>query len=183
MNQILSGNNLTYHGKVELYLILKNGKEMKFATCNEGLAGIADLFTRACLGYPTELYRPYFVDITTESGESNLLEPVELRASTYGVIKSSEVVNSSDNYIVGWKYPIFDALVTTENIVEIGSGVHYIYLLNKNKGKLARVKINVDQDSLETSNGTIPTLGLREGNNILIKWYMYLSNRTEEDNG
>lgn len=184
MSDIFSGNNLTYQGKVELFLILKNGKEVKFATCNEGLAGIADLFTRACLGYPTENFRPFYVDIVNcDSGESGLLDLVPLRASSYGVIKQSEIVDPADSYIVGWKYPTFDALVTTENIINISSGNYYIYLLSKEKTKLARVKISVDRDSLNPSSSDVPTLNLRAGNNILIKWHMYLSNRTEEDNG
>ena len=183
MEQVISGNNLSYMGKVELFL-LKQDKQIKFATFNEGLAGIAELFTRACLGYPTQNYRPYYVDIRNEdTNESALSELAELRASSFDTIKEKDIEDiEKDGYILGWKFPVFDALIENENIINIDTGYYYIVLLSLNRTPLARVRIKVDKDSL-SSKGTIPTLSLRSGNNILVKWSMYLSNRKEEDNG
>lgn len=189
MDKILSGNNLSYKGRVELFYV-RGGKQYKAIACNAGMQGISELFTRACLGYTLTNYRPFAVNMISadeswEPGSSVLGEPQKLRASTYDVIKETDIESEDDAYLIGWKFPIFDALITTENMINVGSGNHYLQLLSLNGSELARVKIKIDVDSLDGSSqqeDTVPTLPLREGNNILVKWYMYLSNRTEEDN-
>jgi len=178
MTGVLSKNVLCYEGKVDLY-IEKNGKELHLATLNEGLSGVSELFTRAALGYKTDEYRPWYVDVRTTQGYTILYDLVEVRASSFDIVSGE---TGEDAYMNGWRYPVFDALITTENIVEIGNGVCYIYLLSKNYTELARVAINIDDGTLEDNPSDIPTLGLREGNNILIRWAMYLSNRTKGDN-
>jgi len=177
MDKIISQNSLNYKGKVDLYF-LKKGKEIHLATLNEGLAGISDLFTRAVLGYPTDNYRPYYVDLFNEDGESMLFSPAEVRASSYGIISGE---TGDDAYMNGWKYPVFDALIMTENMVDIKDGIAYLVVMSKNYTKLARVAINIDYEALDNPDPDLPILKLRAGNNILVRWSMYLSNRLKED--
>lgn len=187
MNNVISGNNLSYMGKVELYYV-RGGKQFKAVTCNAGLQGISELFTRACLGYTLNKYKPFAVNMVMADEDWNpvqsvLGEPQQLRASTYDVIRPTDIKKEEDSYLIGWKFPIFDALITTENMINVSSGNHYLQLVSANGTELAQVKIKIDVGSLDGGeNDGIPTLPLREGNNILVKWYMYLSNRTEEDN-
>lgn len=178
MSNILSQNNICYEGKVDLFIV-KGKKQIHLTTLNEGLFGISQLFTRACLGYQTQDYRPWYVDMKNQDGQSMLYAMAEVRATSFDTISGQ---TGDDAYLNGWKYPVFDALITTENLVEIQNGICYLYLYSKNQTPLARVAINIDQGALDNQNGDIPTLRLRSGNNILIRWSMYLSNRTKEDN-
>lgn len=177
MNEVFSQNNLNYFGKVDLYII-KNKKEIHLATLNEGLIGISELFTRAVLGYSVNDFRPWFVDLVSTDGTSMLYEPAEVRAASFDVIDGQ---TGDDSYLNGWKYPVLDALILSENIVNISSGLAYIYLLSKNKTQLARVEINIEYDSLEPEESDLPTLNLKSGNNILVRWSMYLSNKQKEN--
>lgn len=178
MTNVISNNSICYEGKVDLYIIKKD-KEIHLTTLNEGLIGISELFTRSCLGYPTTDYRPWYVDMRTEGGQSMLYAVAEVRATSFDSLSGQ---TGADAYLNGWKYPVFDALITTENLIDIQNGTCYFYLLSKNMTPLARVAIQVDAGALDNENSEIPTLRLRGGNNILVRWSMYLSNRTKEDN-
>lgn len=178
MSTILSQNALCYEGKVDLFII-KGNKEIHLTTLNEGLWGISELFTRSVLGYPTQDYRPWYVDLRNQNGQSMLYGMAEVRASSFDTLSGQ---TGDDAYLNGWKYPVFDALITTENMVSIEQGTAYFYLLSKNYSPLARVGINIGQASLESGTENLPTLKLRDGNNILVRWSMYLSNRKREDN-
>ena len=169
-------NEICYHGRVEL-IVGDDRTEIH----NEGLIGVSEIFTRAVLGYPVDLQRPYYIDFTDLSGNSVLFEPVEIRAASFDTIKQGNISTDEDKYILGWKYPVFDALVLAENILDLGVGERYIYMYSKNKTPIARVKINVISETEGSEIEGVPTLVLRSGNNILVRWSMYLSNRLRED--
>ena len=171
MNNVTTINSLCYMGKVDLY-IQDKGKDIHLATLNKGEAGIAELFTRACLGYPTEKYRPYQIDLLS-GNTSMLIQPVQLRASTFDTIP--------DGTYAGWEYPIFDGLILTSNLLEIQEGVAQIKLQSSEGINLASIDIYITKGS--TNHETLPTLHLTKNNNILIRWSMYLSNKVEESNG
>ena len=165
-------NSLCYKGKVDLYIQKKNNKEIHIATLNEGLQGISELFTRACLGYDTSKYIPKQVDLINENDVSVLVKPADIRAISFDVV-------SSDDYMNNWKYPIFDALILTENMLDLQSGDYYLILLSENKTKLARVGIHISKNDSSESEHDFPIMTLSTGNNILVRWSMYLSNKEE----
>lgn len=169
-------NSICYKGKVDLYIQKKNNKEVHIATLNEGLQGISELFTRACLGYDTSNYVPKKVDMVDDAGSSVLIKPADVRAVSFDVI-------SSNDYMNGWKYPIFDVLILTENMLDLSSGDYYFVLLSANNTKLAKVGIHISKSNEQDSETDFPTLTLQTGNNILIRWSMYLSNKEEQQNG
>ena len=177
-NQLNTNNSLAYKGCVDIFIQKKNNKQIHVATLNSGLQGISELFTRIVLNYPTDDYIPWYIDLQN-SGESSILyNPAEIRARSYGIIKN-------DSSYLGWKYPVFDALIKTEDIQsDVESGKYYLVLLSHNYTPLARVEIGVDISTLtsrQDNPNDIPVLGLRSGNNILIRWSMQLSNMQKEN--
>lgn len=170
-------NSLCYKGKVDLYIQKKNNKEIHIATLNEGLQGISELFTRACLGYDTSKYVPKKIDLLNDNETSVLIKTVDLRAASF------DVVNDSTSYMNNWKYPVFDALILTENMLDLNSGDYYLVLLSDNDTKLARVGIHISKNDSSTSQKNFPIMTLNSENNILVRWSMYLSNKEIEQNG
>ena len=113
MNEVTTINSICYQGKVDLYVLKKNDKQVHIATLNKGLIGISELFTRACLGYSVEDSRPKKLDLINQAtNKSALVNPVELRAASFNVIPNT----LSNAPYGGWKYPIFDALILTSNM-------------------------------------------------------------------
>ena len=167
------GNLLTYHGKVDIYTILKSGKQIHTSTLNHGKQAISELFTRACLGYSVLGYIPKKLDITDLDGESILYSPIELRAASY------QVVEDGGEYD-GWKYPTFDALVLREDIsTELSNQPtqYHFNLLTSSNEILAQITVTIQ--SANTAGDAENTLYLRDGNSILIRWSLFITNMNE----
>ena len=165
------GNTLSYEGRVDLFVEKKN-KTIHLATFNEGMEGISELFTRACLGYPLANWLPAFVDLTTSEGESVLHAPVQVRGASYG-----EMVDYADEDGTKWKFPSFDAFIITSDIhTVLTSGDYYCVLLSAGGHKLARVKLGIDAGDAGTVTFS-PILTLNSGNNILIRWSLFITNK------
>ncbi len=164
--------SLQYQGIVQV-----SSENSEITIHNEGMQGISELFTRGALGYPTANYRPYYIDIQDSDGKSKIYNKVEIRALSFGEITADEIEKEEDAYLEGWKYPVFDALVLSDNFsIEDIIGTRFLVLYSKNMRPIARVQIEIS-DHTDGEKFVVV-----EGNNLLIRWFMYLSNRTEEDN-
>ena len=152
---------------------------------NAGGQGVAELFTRAVLGYPSGNCKPYDLDIVDGILESEdslsehksiLFERERIKTSSFGVIQE-EIGGQYDN----WKYPILDIIVQADNI-NISSyeypGKDCTIVLFNNMGQIfAYVPIKIIEPINNETNEQNDTLYYHQGNNILIRWYMYLTNR------
>lgn len=162
---------LNYTGKIEI-----SDGESTSVIKNSGKIGVSELFTRAVLGYPTSNSRPSKLDILDreQGGTSILFQQVGVRSGTF------EIISDEQSEYNGWKYPVLDILISGDNIniSDYSEGKDcYITLYNSVNQEFAKVKIKfmepTDSDSEEG------TFYYHSGNNILIRWYMYITNRNE----
>ena len=143
-------------------------------THNSGKSAVAELFTRAVLGYPSKNKRPSKLDILDENENSLLFDKSLVRSASF------EIISSEDEYN-GWMYPVLDIIILSENLNldDYSNGkVCYLVLYNDLDEEFARVQITIKPPVENKSNEN--TLYYHFGNNILIRWYMYITNKNED---
>ena len=158
---------------------------------NSGGVGVAELFTRAVLGYPSSKCKPTKVDIvlgtesTLKDGEtisdlpSILFEKVPLKTCTFGVI-TEQTKDSPDYQYNNWKYPILDILISADNIniTDYSTGRQCTVILYNDLDQVfASIEITIIEPIDNDFEDDGHTLYYHQGNNVLIRWYMYLTNR------